>query len=50
MAYLNFGYTWWGNKWLDALLSTDYSNRLPRGKRYARNGSVKSVLVSFKPF
>lgn len=46
MGYVNFGYTWWGNKWLDALLSTDYSNRLPRGKRYARNGSVKSIYIA----
>lgn len=48
MGYLNFGYTWWGNKWLNALLSTDYSNRLPRGKSYARNGSVKNIYISYK--
>ena len=46
MAYIEFGNTWWGEKWLDALAGTDYSNRLPRGKRYARNGSVKKVDVS----
>lgn len=46
MAYIEFGNTWWGSKWLDALIDTDYSNRLPRGKRYARNGSVKSVEIS----
>jgi uncharacterized Zn finger protein len=46
MANIKFGNTWWGSMWLDALIDTDYSNRLPRGKRYARNGSVKSVKIS----
>ena len=45
MAHIEFGNTWWGEKWLDALTGTDYSNRLPRGKRYARNGSVTKVDV-----
>lgn len=36
--------TWWGNAWLQALSHIDYSNRIPRGARYARNGSVKSVI------
>ncbi len=36
--------TWWGNAWLQALSHIDYSNRIPRGARYARNGSVKSVV------
>ena len=39
----NFCKTWWGNAWLQALSHIDYSNRIPRGARYARNGSVKSV-------
>ena len=30
--------TWWGNAWLQALSHIDYSNRIPRGARYARNG------------
>ena len=38
-----FGKTWWGQSWLQALSNIDYSNRLPRGSRYARNGSVKSI-------
>ena len=46
MAYIKFGNTWWGEKWLDALSGTDYSNRLPRGQTYARNGSVKQVSIS----
>ena len=45
MAHIEFGNTRWGKKWLDALTGTDYSNRLPRGKRYARNGSVTKVDV-----
>jgi len=46
MAVTAFGKTWWGNSWLNALMHTDYSNRLPRGRRYARNGSVLSLSVS----
>lgn len=47
MAAKQFGSTWWGNSWLRALSHIDYSNRLPRGARYARNGSVKSIDISF---
>ena len=43
MARIEFGHTWWGRRWLDALSNIDYQNRLPRGVRYARNGSVKSI-------
>ncbi|MCF7955124.1 MAG: SWIM zinc finger family protein [Phycisphaerae bacterium] len=33
--------SFWGKGWCDHLESfSDYSNRLPRGRRYARNGSV----------
>ena len=45
MAILRFGHTWWGNKWLGALNAIDYSNRLPRGEQYARNGSVRSIEI-----
>lgn len=38
-----FGTTWWGEQWLNSLTHIDYSNRLPRGARYARNGSVKDI-------
>lgn len=41
-----FGTTWWGEKWLDSLTHIDYGNRLPRGARYARNGSVKSIEIN----
>jgi len=48
MAYKQYGNTWWGNAWLNALHQIDYSNRLPRGKRYARNGSVRSIEIKKK--
>ena len=41
---MSFCKTWWGNAWLQALSHIDYANRIPRGARYARNGSVKSVV------
>jgi len=34
-------HTFWGNAWCDHLEQfSDYANRLPRGRTYARNGSV----------
>lgn len=45
MAVIQFGHTWWGEKWLESLTSIDYTNRLPRGQRYARNGSVVSIDI-----
>nr|WP_314497081.1 DEAD/DEAH box helicase [uncultured Chryseobacterium sp.] len=38
-----YGKTWWGQKWLQALNNIDYSNRLPRGASYARKGAVKQI-------
>ncbi|MCH7411067.1 SNF2-related protein [Belliella sp. DSM 111904] len=40
-----FGKTWWGQKWLQALNNIDYSNRLPRGASYARKGAVKQINI-----
>lgn len=40
-----FGKTWWGEQWLAALSHIDYSNRIPRGARYARNGSVREAKI-----
>ena len=38
--------TWWGQAWCDNLERySDYSNRLPRGKRYVRNGSVIDLKI-----
>lgn len=45
MAITKFGKTWWGNEWLQSLTHIDYDNRIPRGARYARNGSVLSVQI-----
>ena len=40
-----FGQTWWGEKWLNSLSHIDYSNRLPRGRSYAGNGSVRDISI-----
>lgn len=45
-AKQSFGKTWWGKSWVDAMERIDYNtNRLPRGKRYANNGSVLSIDI-----
>ena len=43
-----FGKTWWAKKWIEALeiLGSDYSNRLPRGRTYARRGEVKDLIIT----
>ena len=43
-----FGLTWWGERWIAALeaLGRTYANRLPRGRTYARNGSVTDLIVT----
>ena len=43
-ARKEYGVSWWGKKWLDALNQIDNSNRLPRGKSYANTGKVKVEL------
>lgn len=42
----HFGKTWWSQQWLNSLTNIDYSNRLPRGSSYARNGSVSSITIN----
>ncbi|MBI5433790.1 MAG: SWIM zinc finger family protein [Planctomycetes bacterium] len=39
------GATWWGARWIDALqhISSGYSNRLSRGRSYARAGRVHDL-------
>lgn len=44
-ALTEFSKTWWGENWLRSLTHIDFSNRLPRGRSYARNGSVKDMLI-----
>lgn len=38
-----YGTTWWGQQWLNAFDGISDSNRLPRGRTYANNGSVRSI-------
>lgn len=42
---MQFGKTWWGQQWLNALSNIDFSNRLPRGSAYARKGAVLKLEV-----
>lgn len=43
----DFGLTWWGQRWIAALeaLGGGYVNRLPRGRTYARQGTVSDVAI-----
>lgn len=47
-ARTRFGLTWWGQRWIAALeaLGAAYVNRLPRGRTYARRGSVQDLRVA----
>ncbi len=45
MTRATFGRTWWGEQWLGALHQIDHTNRLPRGRRYANNGSVQALTI-----
>ena len=42
-----FGTSWWGEQWMQALgrLGGGYSNRLPRGRTYARAGRVVNLVM-----
>ena len=43
----NIANTFWGKAWCDNLESySDFENRLPRGRTYARNGSVIDLQIS----
>lgn len=48
MARTEYGTTWWGKKWLDALTGIDLANRIPRGKSYANTGKVYSLNLDEK--
>ncbi len=43
-----FGLTWWGNRWIQSLeqLGAAYDNRLPRGRTYARKGTVHDLAIT----
>lgn len=45
MARTEYGTTWWGKQWLEALGDIDYDNRIPRGKTYANTGRVLSFKI-----
>lgn len=40
-----YGVTWWGQQWLNAFNRISDSNRLPRGRTYANNGSVQQIQI-----
>ena len=42
------GHTWWGRAWVDALEQRARldPNRLPRGRDYARSGSVGELVLA----
>lgn len=46
----NYGNTWWGQQWLNALSNIDFSNRLPRGRTYARKGLVNDLQINENQF
>src|SRR5436189_4148771 len=40
-----FSKTWWGKRWIKALEAFGWSNRLSRGRSYARSGQVVDLEV-----
>ncbi len=40
------GDTWWSKRWVTVLESFGWSNRLERGRRYARSGQVLDFVLS----
>ncbi|MEK6864552.1 MAG: SWIM zinc finger family protein [Nanoarchaeota archaeon] len=44
-ARKNFGETWWGKKWIEALSDFEYDQRMARGRAYARAEMVKNFKV-----
>jgi len=46
----NYGNTWWGQQWLNALSNIDFSSRLPRGRSYANKGLVSELRIKNNQF
>jgi uncharacterized Zn finger protein len=46
MSHPQYGRTWWGAQWLQALTQIDHDNRLPRGRSYANRGAVRDLVVT----
>ena len=44
MSHPQYGRTWWGAQWLQALTQIDHDNRLPRGRTYANRGAVRDLV------
>ena len=42
----NIGDTWWSKQWVNVLESFGWSNRLERGRRYARGGQVLDFTIN----
>lgn len=42
----DIGREWWGRQWVSAMEHLGLDGRLSRGKRYARNGSVKRLEIT----
>lgn len=40
-----YGSTWWGQRWIAALERFGWTNRLQRGRSYARSGHVKTLEI-----
>ena len=40
------GATWWSQRWISILDSFGWSNRLERGRRYARSGQVTNINIA----
>ena len=43
-----YGKTWWGKAWLEALLDADENGRLHRGESYAAKGAVRHFFINSK--
>jgi len=41
----SFGSTWWSKRWISVLESFGWSNRLQRGRSYARRGQVVDIEI-----
>ncbi|MHB8351447.1 MAG: SWIM zinc finger family protein, partial [Thermoplasmata archaeon] len=40
-----FSQTWWGRRWIELLEGFGWTERLQRGRRYARSGQVLDLSV-----
>jgi SNF2 family DNA or RNA helicase/uncharacterized Zn finger protein len=45
---IEYGKTWWGKQWLEALLRVDDKRRLELGQKYTRSGAVRHFSINSK--